>query len=106
MEKPGRLQTITTPRLIGIIILLCLLIIAAGYGFYLNESNILRNEKLTELKAISELKIKQISEWYQDNLNDSKVISQNIFLNDRISEWLHNNDNQSKAKLFEYLKSI
>jgi PAS domain S-box-containing protein len=68
--------------------LLGVLILLAGYLYFWNQASITRIEKQKELTSIAELKISQISDWYLDELNDAKVISENNFLLEKIENSL------------------
>ncbi|MBI5075837.1 MAG: PAS domain S-box protein [Nitrospirae bacterium] len=91
-------------HVIALITALSLLIAFAGYFYYRNEERTIRQEKESELKSIAELKIKQISDWYKDELNDAGVISRNPFLMEVVHKYL--NSNSDKSHLVTYLNQI
>ncbi|MFA7288034.1 MAG: PAS domain-containing sensor histidine kinase [Melioribacteraceae bacterium] len=58
----------------------------AGFLLYKNEEKKVKFEKQNEIKTVSLLKIKQIADWYVDELHDASVISKSTFLTSQIEE--------------------
>jgi len=85
---------------------ICIFLVISGYLFYKQEENRIVKQKEIELKSISELKVNQIKEWYIDNLDDSKVISRNIFLQEFLLKALEKNNIKDVEKLILFLKEI
>ncbi|MBU2492665.1 MAG: PAS domain S-box protein [Bacteroidetes bacterium] len=86
-------------------LILTILIIIAGYFYYDKEEKKIRGQKQNELKAIAQLKINQISEWYKDELIDAMAISHNNLLVERIEKYLENQGNE-KPELIKLLSDI
>jgi PAS domain S-box-containing protein len=55
--------------------LIIVLLLALAYFYYDHEVKKVSNERYKELKAISELKISQISEWRKERLGDIKILA-------------------------------
>lgn len=92
------------PYVVAFITALILLVAFVGHTYYRYEERTIRQEKENELKSIAELKIKQISAWYKDELNDAAVISMNPFLVEVIHKYL--NSNSDKSNLVTHLNQI
>ncbi|MHB0956302.1 MAG: PAS domain S-box protein [Pirellulaceae bacterium] len=60
---------------------------AGGYWFYRHETQYIRSEKQSELKAIAELKANQIVAWRKERLADARVHS-SAFLHSAVGRWL------------------
>ena len=94
-------------HLILVFLLLSLGILSIGYFYHDHEQAYLKQEKLNELAAIADLKIKQIVDWRKERLADATTIMGDHFLAARVKDWL-----EGKAKLeveneiLNYLKSL
>lgn len=60
--------------LVGIV---SLFVTTGGILFYNSERNQIRNEKYNELKAIADLKVNQIEQWYVERLSEAQFFSEN-----------------------------
>lgn len=87
-----------------LVLVLSILISFGGLLFYINEKDSVKEEKANELKAITELKIKQISEWYLDQMKDANLIGHKKYILDNIQRLLNKGDNAEE--LNDYLKEI
>ncbi|MCX6156264.1 MAG: hypothetical protein NT007_19100 [Candidatus Kapabacteria bacterium] len=65
--------------IIYLIIVASLVIATAGFFFYRYEENIIRQEKYGELKAIADLKAKQIEDWIIDKKKDVNLVIKSPF---------------------------
>ncbi len=63
MSSRNKIHLTIKPHVVGLIVALSILIIAVGYFYYYSEKEAALHQKQGELKAIAELKIKDISEW-------------------------------------------
>ena len=61
--------------LIGLFGVAALAMAAGGYWLYRHETQAIRSEKQSELKAIAELKAGQIAAWRNERLADARVNS-------------------------------
>lgn len=75
-------------HLILIFLLFSLGIISSGYFYYYHEQAFLKQEKLDDLTAIADLKIKQIVDWRKERLGDATLIMKDTFFATRIKDWL------------------
>jgi PAS domain S-box-containing protein len=75
-------------QIIALLSLLSALVILSGYLYYRFEATTIRIQKQNELTAIAKLKIKEIANWYSDELYDAQIISQNIFVVKKIQKWI------------------
>lgn len=76
-----------------LIILFLLIIVSvtfAGITYYNYQKDNLLTEKLQELSAISDLKIRQITQWRFERLADAKFLGDNIMLQQKIGDFLKN----------------
>jgi len=87
-----------TLSLIGLFSLITIIIVLSVSYFFKFEKNNIKTNKSEELRAISTLKAKQISEWYQGEMEDAVLISQNIYFMEEIKQWV-NNKSEKDAKI-------
>ena len=66
--------------LILVFVMLVMTISAVGYFHYCRQSEALRQNVQVELSAIADLKTGQLTAWFQERLNDSRVIFGNALL--------------------------
>jgi PAS domain S-box-containing protein len=85
---------------------LSLILFAAGYLYYSNEENTIRNEKYNEIKSIASLKIDQITSWYRDEVEDASIIVRNTVLHSTIINFLNQKNANAKSNVIEELNSI
>lgn len=90
---------------ITLTLILTILIFIAGYFYYDKEEKKIREQKQNELKAIAQLKINQIYEWYKDELTDALAISRNNLLVERFEKYLENRVKE-KTDLIKLLSDI
>jgi PAS domain S-box-containing protein len=95
----------------GIILILfftiTLIVILAGFLYYNYQKKNLLTEKQIELSAISDLKIRQISQWRLDRIGHGRFLSENIILLKKITEYLRSpNDLHLKDDILQSLKSL
>lgn len=93
-------------HVIALFVLSSVLIGIAGYSYFINEEKNIRQQKQNEIKAITELKIKQISGWYLDELADAGIISKNSFLMEKVDDYLKNKGILQKSKLINSISEI
>lgn len=82
---------------------LLILFSLAGYFIYENQKKTETRERAQDIESINRLKIRQISEWYKDEINDANVISQNPLLFSAIDKVISEPDTSNFIKLTEYL---
>jgi PAS domain S-box-containing protein len=85
---------------------LLILFIGGTYIYQKETSRNLRNQAYTQLKAISQLKSKEISAWYSDEIYDAKIIANNFFLQEEIYSFLSDSNFKNKARLIKFLNEI
>jgi PAS domain S-box-containing protein len=93
-----------------LIILFLIIIVSVGIvgiTYYNYEKDNLLTEKLQELSAISDLKIRQITQWRFERLADGKFLGDDIMLEQRIFEYLMHPKNTWALKTTQrMLKSL
>ncbi len=90
-----------------LIILTGIFITAAGYLYYKNEERFYKQQKYIELKAVADLKEKQIDEWVKKRDSEAKVLTYSPFFVRRLYDWLHSENNERlKAEIVEGLESF
>ena len=65
-------------------------VIISGIIYYNYQKKSLLTEKQLELSSISYLKIRQITQWRLDRINDGRFLGGNILLVKKFSEYLRN----------------
>jgi PAS domain S-box-containing protein len=88
-----------------LVITICSII--AGIFYYNYQKKSLLTEKQQELSAISYLKIRQITQWRLERINDGKFLGENILLVREFSEFLKNPTGLTLRKnIIQSLKSL
>jgi PAS domain S-box-containing protein len=102
VEKPP----ISWPLIILFLIIMVSVGIA-GITYYNNQKETLLSEKLQELSAISDLKIRQITQWRFERMANGKFLGDNIMLVQKYSDYLnHVADKRSSDITLQSLKSL
>lgn len=99
-------KTKRKPFLILIFSIIIILGLFMGYLFYINESSKVRAEYKNTLETISKFKSSQISNWYEDELYDVKIIGENKFIRSSIEQWLRNRESNDSLRLIRQLNAI
>ncbi len=74
--------------------------IAAGYLFQKHETDLIRDEKYHDLKAIADLKSDQIISWRKERISDARLHSASPFVRDAVHQFiLHPNDSALRADM-------
>jgi len=79
------------------------IIAAGGYLYYRQQVITIREQKHSELQAISELKINQLVQWRRERTADARVISTLPYLIREVDQWLRHKTN---FKLKEDIKEL
>jgi PAS domain S-box-containing protein len=74
--------------LIGLFGAAALAIAAGGHWLYRHQTQAIRSQKQSELKAIAELKAGQIAQWRSERVGDARVHSRRAFLRCAVGRWL------------------
>ena len=78
-----------------------------GIIYYNYQKDNLLTEKLQELSAISDLKIRQITQWRFERLADGKFLRDNLMLVEKISDFLNDPVQMtSEEMVLQILKSL
>lgn len=84
-----------------ILLLASIVSIVLGVGgiiYYSYSAGQIRTEKENELKAIAELKISQLVQWYKERTADAKVISLSPLFSNGIEKWLQDKSNKKNEQ--------
>jgi PAS domain S-box-containing protein len=93
-------------RIVISFIVIIVLIISAGLiSFFLQERQE-RNGIESDLDAIAQIKIQQITSWRQERLADADLMKDSIFYAEAVSEWLNNPDPEIEIKLHTRLEAL
>jgi len=65
-----------------------------GYFYYKSQKERLLNEKILELSAIADLKVKQIDQWRIERIGDATLIGENVPFTKLLYEYLMSKDNK------------
>lgn len=100
---PGRLSQVF---MIGILALLTLILIFAGFSYYRHSALNIQAEKVNELKAIAALKIQQIVSWRSERVTDAYMNSSGL-VRSRILRFLKNPaDEELRESLISYWRML
>lgn len=87
------------------VITICVIVV--GVLYYYNQKKTLLQEKQQELSAISDLKIRQITQWRLDRLGNARFLGENTLMLKRISEFFQKKSNKSlHDNVLQSLKSL
>lgn len=93
--------------LIVLVLVITIIIVVVGFVYYNYEKKTLLSEKQLELSAISDLKIRQISQWRLERLGDGQFLSDNILIVSRLLEFIKNpEDTPLRDGILQSLKSL
>ena len=74
----------------AVFVLIALLLLAGGYGYYRAEAERIRQEKYHDIAAISTLKVGQIQQWRQQRLADARRMAGSPFFRQALETWRQN----------------
>lgn len=86
--------------------LLALLILVLSFIYYKHEERQITEKRKSELESIALIKIGQIQDWYEDEINDAGTIAKNQFLILSLNNYLKSNSTINKANLELLLAEI
>lgn len=97
------LKYLTKKRLLLLILVISIIFVSAGYFYYSSEKKSIILSKHQEIKAIADLKITELSDWYIDQLHDAEFISRSKELIKLINEYEDEKKYESKENILELL---
>jgi PAS domain S-box-containing protein len=104
------LQGQKPPAPLAMILLFCVIflsVLAGGIFYYYYQQKRLLSEKQIELSAISDLKIRQITQWQSERRGDGRFLSENRFLARNFSKFLKStSDKRLHDDIYQSLKSL
>ncbi len=107
MKDKQKISLAKKSRFITISVVLSLIVVAGGYIFFRYETELIRQEKQSDLKTIAGMKVEQLVQWHKERTSDAVVISQRNFFIERVEQWLSERNNDFlKEKIIEDLESI
>jgi len=81
--------------------------LGTGYFYYDYQRTYLKQAKLNELTAISDLKINQVVDWRKERLADATTIMGDHFFAAQVKDWLEGNANlEFNNEILNRLKSL
>jgi PAS domain S-box-containing protein len=89
-----------------LVVIFSVLIILMGYFFYLDEEKTLRQNINKQLKSVTDLKAKQVSDWFVDEMHDAEVIAQNVFITSLIEKYISDKSFESHRSVEKFIKSL
>ena len=102
-----RQKPLTLWPLIVLFFVISTAVVVLGFLFYKSQEQHLLNNKLQELSGISDLKIRQITQWRQERISNAKFLSENRFLVRKLKEYSVRPDNELlRSDLIQSLKSL
>lgn len=98
------------PRLILsyiiIFLVIAIFITISVFNFFKVEREKIKSSSLKELEVISTLKSRQISEWYEGEIEDANLISNSSSFIKHITEWVGNFEQEVTNELVSELKQL
>ncbi|MBN2820566.1 MAG: PAS domain S-box protein [Bacteroidales bacterium] len=94
------------PIWIGASLIISLLIAVSGFLFIHIETTESRKTKGQELEAIARLKSGQIASWLNDEKQDAGIITQNVFLLEKIRQLVKNPSARNEDEVQIYFQSV
>ncbi|MEW5842092.1 MAG: PAS domain S-box protein [Bacteroidota bacterium] len=88
MYKESQVGQIKKWHVLILIGIISVLLSLGGYLYYLSEEKSIRQFRYDEIKAIAELKVEQITEWYKQRLGDAKVFYGSPLFANEVNIWL------------------
>jgi signal transduction histidine kinase len=85
-------------RRIVLFLILCIVMVLFGLGYYQFESNRIKKIKLREIAAIGELKAKEIQHWRSERLSDARSLSNSSFVRKAVLGLLANKTDTNLIK--------
>lgn len=97
----------TRPKRIFIVSIALLILVSfiSGIIIYQNERETVTHEKLLEIESLSRFKIRQVTEWYIDEINDGIVISRNQALIKAVELLVNGNTDSTFHSMIAELQS-
>lgn len=89
-----------------LIVLISIVVTITGYLLFEIEEKKIIEQKAKTLQAIAELKIKQIQEWYLDELKDAETIADNFLLRKSIEDYLASESQADKEVILHLFNQI
>lgn len=95
------------PRYLILLIFLgiSILVTSGGYIYYNYRKEIIRTEKLNDLKAIADLKMIQILNWRAERISDAELIVNNPFIRKNIGKIFDSTETIFKAVFFQFIQN-
>jgi PAS domain S-box-containing protein len=90
--------------LIVLFLIITISILVVGYIYFNYQTKSLLSEKQLELSTISDLKIRQITQWRQERIGDGQFLGENILIEQKFSEFIRDSTNLSLR--FDILLSL
>ncbi|MGE5470768.1 MAG: ATP-binding protein [Bacteroidota bacterium] len=99
--------TLPLPRwFIPALTLILLLLVLGGVEFYRSERQHLLNQAGAQMRAVAELKSRQITDWRHERIGDGQVLSDDSRLVDLVEHWLTRPDATADEQLRRRLQSL
>lgn len=93
--------------LLGIYLLSILALSLAGYSYYRSQERIILESVNNQLKAVVQLKSRQIEQWRIERLDDAELLRANIPLARDVYEYSKNKKNgKSRSELLQWMKAF
>jgi len=104
MERANTSVLSSKKYFVILMVILSLIIIAAGFVFYKIEESSIRQQRYNELKAVADLKVTQIEQWIKERKGDVQAIAESPFFEKGVTGWIKDTGNaQLKNEILEQL---
>lgn len=105
--NPQRQKPTTPWLLIFLFFIISISVVVIGFWFYNYQRQHLFDHKLEELSSISDLKIRQMTQWRHEKLNDASFLSQSTLLIRQFKAFSNKPENKAiRSDLIQILKSL
>jgi len=82
------------------------MILVGGYFAYEAQLNSIIKDSYHDLEAIKNLKVKQITDWRKERIEDAQSILTNPLITDELQSYLKNRDDENYTKILKWFKLL
>lgn len=86
--------------------LISIIVLTGGYLYYHTEQSTIQQTKSNELETFTRMKIKLLSDWYNDELNDAKLIAHELHFVDKLEKWYSTKKIDDSIHILSHIRNI
>lgn len=91
---------------IGLSMVATLALISLGNLYFQNYKEYVRQEAGSNLAAIADLKVSQLTQWRNERMGDAEILYQNPVFSDLLQSYLQQHDTEKMAQLRSWLQNV